>query len=458
MHGEFGMQVDGVEYLPPKPYAATVIELRDGTTAFGSWPGPPSGNPKRELEVPGDILSYRQNLTALINHGKVNPWGRGWWGGTPPGWQDNIHTTRSGICLTKEGFVGYFYGADASADALARAMLQARCDYAVHLDMNPGLVGFELYDVEPSATWKPLGRPLQRDWEYEDTLSAIPDFHYRARKMIRGMGINNFPQYIHLDGRDFFYLTRRALLPGRDLAPLASPGEPGEGAWRTKGLPQAGFPFAMATTTLRIPSEPNVRLRIVRIDPHAVIPAGSSGTDEKTPTILVLSDAPTRAPKQGLFWSASDGAFTTEASSGAMPLAETHALDGGDPPRAVFGIDDEERMLVWIELSPDASPDEATRAAMKRVLDALGCRTRGAVASHARAFLGGSLDVAGDAAPVPAGTVARLVRIVRPASRLYFDTPFVGPGTWQPLQMQRVRYFNRPRPQDAGADSGDASP
>ncbi len=41
--------------------------------------------------------------------------------------------------------------------------------------------------------------------------------------MIRGMGEQNFPQYIHLDGRDFFYLTRRPLLPGRDLTPLATP-------------------------------------------------------------------------------------------------------------------------------------------------------------------------------------------------------------------------------------------
>ena len=37
-HGEFGMQADGVLYLPPKPYAATVIEMRDGTTAFAAWP------------------------------------------------------------------------------------------------------------------------------------------------------------------------------------------------------------------------------------------------------------------------------------------------------------------------------------------------------------------------------------------------------------------------------------
>jgi len=457
VHGEYGMQADGVLYLPPKPYAATVMELRDGTTAFGSWPGPPSNDPKAEMEVPTDILSYRQNLTALIEHGKINPWGRAWWGGTPPGWADNIHTTRSGICLTKEGFVGYFYGADVSADALARAMIQARCDYAVHLDMNPGLVGFELYDVEPSATFKPLARPLQIDWEYEGTFKALPDFHYRARKMIRGMVEQNFPQYIHLDGRDFFYLMRRPLLPGRDLAPLAASGESGEGAWRTKGLPQHGFPYALATTQVRVPDALDVKLRVVRVDPRTVILAGSPGTDEKTPTIAVFTNPAHASAKSALFFSpANDGAFSLE--SGATALVETRAFDAGDPPRAAVGIDDEEGMLTWIELPANVTPSAKTRAAMARVFDALGCRMRAAIAtsngSDSRVLLGGSLDAAGDPIAPPQSAVTRLVRVTRPAARTYFDTPFVGPGVWQPLQMQRVRYFNRPKPQDAGAEGG----
>lgn len=458
VHGEYGMQADGALYLPPKPYAATVMELRDGTTAFGSWPGPPGGDPKAQMDVPTDILSYRQNLTALIEHGKYNPWGRGWWGGTPPGWQDNIHTTRSGICLTTEGFVGYFYGADVSADALARAMMQARCDYAVHLDMNPGLVGFELYDVESSATFKPLARPLQIDWEYEGSFKALPDFHYRARKMIRGMVEQNFPQYIHLDGRDFFYLTRRPLLPGPDLASLAAAPEAGEGAWRTKGLPQHGFPYAMATTQLRVPDALDVKLRIVRIDPRAIVLAGSPGTDEKTPTIAVFTSAPiveaatTAHPLKSALYFSPTGTGIFSLESGTTPLAETRAFATGDAPRVAVGIDDEEGMLTWIELAPNVTPDGKTRAAMARVLDALGCRVRAAV-TDSRILLGGSLDAAGDPIAPPQGTVTRLVRVTRPAARTYFDTPFVGPGTWQPLQMQRVRYFNRPKPQtDAGAD------
>lgn len=457
MHGEYGMQADGVLYLPPKPYAATVMELRDGTTAFGSWPGPQNGDPKAEMEVPADVLSYRQNLTALLEHGKYNPWGRTWWGGTPPGWQDNIHTTRSGICLTKESFVAYFYGADVSADALARSMIQSRCDYAVHLDMNPGLVGFELYDVEPSSTYKALARPLQADWEYEGTFKALPDFHYRARRMIRGMVEQNFPQYIHLDGRDFFYLTRRPLLPGPDLAALVAPAEAGEGVWRTKALPQHGFPFAVAATSMRTRERPDVRLRVVKIDPRALAHAASQGTDEKTPTVVLFTASPTGHVPSALFFTGNAFIVAKDAPENGTALAETRPLDSNPPPIAAMGIDDEEGMLVWIELPPGVTPDAATRASMKLVFDSLGCTTRMAV-TGSRALLGGSLDSAGDPVAPPTGTVARLVRVVRPAARTFFDTAPVGPNTWQPLQMQRIRYFNRPKPvSDAGTEGGSAS-
>ena len=78
---------------------------------------------------PTTSSAYRQNLTAIVEHGEFNPWKREWWGGTPKGWQDNIHTTRSGICLVDGGsdptthetrsFVGYFFGVDISAEVLA---------------------------------------------------------------------------------------------------------------------------------------------------------------------------------------------------------------------------------------------------------------------------------------------------------------------------------------------------
>ena len=254
--------------------------------------------------------------------------------------------------------------------------------------------------MEPSSTFKPLGRPLQRDWEYEDTFTALPDFHYRARKMIRGMTEQNFPQYIHLDGRDFFYLTRRSLLPGRDLAPLQAGDEAGEGVWRTKGLPQHGFPYAVATTKLRVPGRSDVHLSIARLDPHAIVPAGSPGTDEKTPTVVVMTTPPIR-PARGLYWTSGTFSVETAPPAGAMALADASTFNEGPPPGAAFGIDDEERMLVWIDLPKGAAPDESTRAAMKAVFDALGCGIRAAVRGDTHPLLGGSLDAAGDPVPAP---------------------------------------------------------
>ena len=75
-HGEYGMESNGVEYLPPKPYAATVVELRDGSNGFGAWPN--------SAVVPDDVVGMRQNLTALVQDGKFNPWGRNWWGERRP--------------------------------------------------------------------------------------------------------------------------------------------------------------------------------------------------------------------------------------------------------------------------------------------------------------------------------------------------------------------------------------
>ena len=46
-------------------------------------------------------------------------------------------------------------------------MLDARCAYGIHLDMNPGHAGFEFYDVAPEGKLAPLGRPMQNDWEAE---------------------------------------------------------------------------------------------------------------------------------------------------------------------------------------------------------------------------------------------------------------------------------------------------
>ena len=117
IHGEFGMMGDGIVYLEPKPWAATVARLKDGSTGFGTWP-------QDTKTIPPEFQSYRQNLTALVQDGKINPFERGYWGLAPHGAAEKNFIARSGLCLTKDNFVTYIYGQNLSAETLAETMIR----------------------------------------------------------------------------------------------------------------------------------------------------------------------------------------------------------------------------------------------------------------------------------------------------------------------------------------------
>ncbi len=457
LHGEFGMQANGIEYLPPKPYAATVMEMKDGSTAFGAWP--------KAAQVPDEILSYRQNLTALVQNDRFNPWGRAWWGGTPIGWYDNIHTTRSGVCLTKENYVGYFYGIDIAPNVLADGMLAARCAFGVHLDMNPGLAGFEFYNVEPRSSFVPLGRPLQSDWEYEGTIKELPEFQFRARRMMKSMQHQNFPQYIHRDGRDFFYLTARYVLPGADV-PAPSPRAPGEGKFRVKGLPQHGFPYALAIAESRIPSAPDVRVRVIRVDPRAVT-AKRREDAQGTPVVLTVGRMPMKEAARedgdlGLFHTGHVFIVGKQSGppEGALLIARGTSEVGESASRAqaAVGVGDEDGMLQWVELAPGIAPSAVTARAMGELLTSMGCTSRMWLLAGTRAALGGTLDSAGQTV-APPSPEAVLVRADAPGAHPFFsDTPIVGQEVWSPLQNARVRYFKKPGAPGSASASGSIPP
>ncbi len=438
-HGEYGMRADGVDYLPAKPYAATVVELRDGSNGFGAWPASPS--------VPADVVGLRQNLTALVQNDRFNPWGRTWWGGAPPGWPDQIHTARSAICLTREGFAGYFYSTSISAEDLAQGMLAARCSFGIHLDMNPGHAGFEFYDVAEASELAPIGRPLQPDWEAQGKVPDMPGYVFRARRMIRGMGHMLFPRYIQREARDFFYLTSRSVLPGAaaTTASASLQPEPDEGVWRTRGLPQHGFPFAIATTWLH--ARADLKVRVLRADPRTMKPVGAGDDD---PIVLAFV-----APKRGsaTLWSVGREFAIGGTPPGPEAIALAAGFSAGDAQattaRAAAGIEDEDGMLVWVELPPDAPADASTANAMDALLAKLGCSARLLLPGESRALLGGTLDAAGD--PIsprrPLVASARLARSNAPDAHAIFpDTPIVPVSVWQPLQAKRVRYFPPPAP------------
>ncbi len=446
-HGEYGMQANGIMYLPPKPYGATVMELRDGSTAMGPWPG--------NSEVPDEILSFRQNLTMVVQDDKWNPWNRTWWGGTPPGWHDTIHTTRSGLCLTKEGYFGYFYGVDIAPEELGKAMLRTRCRYGMHLDMNAGHAGFEFYAMSKADTWKPLGRPLQADWEYEGQIKDFPDLRFRARRMIRSMGHMNFPRYIRRDERDFFYLTARRVLPGAPLDPASS------AAWRVRALPQHGYPYAIATASVPARDAATKPIAVLAVDPRAVAPKVGSADDATTIVVFAdrgnVHDAGTAGGPLSLV--AGDGRFTIVATDKAAASGSV-VLDGAPKAtadtRAIVGIRDEDGVLLLAEIAKDETKRAEALAAADALLARAGASKRMHLARDTAALLGGGLGLDGEKDPRPHGPPrVRLVRRPMPNGRPYFEsTPVVDVAVWRPLQMQRVRYFGKPKV----APSGSAPP
>lgn len=435
IHGEFGMMADRVLYLPPKPFGATVAELDDGSTAFGTWP--------EDALVPDNVVSFRQNMTALLQDGVINPYKRHWWGGLPPGWTEEARTVRSALCMTKEGFIGYFYGSSIDPDVLALAMKRARCNYGVHLDMNPGHTGLEFYRAGPVGTLPKLNRPLDEVSEARGPVPGMAGWEFMGRRMIRLMALMNFPRYINTEARDFFYLTRRQLLPGNPLESPLHPAEAGEGQWSVQGLPQHGWPYVIATTTLRADaSRPDAHVGIMRLDPKFLRVARAG--DARVRSVLEIGQPLAEGVGEAaLYHDGTRFVIAREAPPKGALVTRGFALSEPISSRAssAMGIDDE-GMLVFVRFTAGARPG-GEGVLLKDLLQRLRC-------SEALFFLRPLGAVLGDPAAQPSladssqSSSSQSVSLVRSegpgARRLFPDTPVVPPQRWAPLQQKRVRY------------------
>jgi len=437
IHGEFGMMAEKILYLPPKPYGATVAELADGSTAFGTWP--------EEAPVPDNIVSFRQNMTALLQDGAINPYKRHWWGGVPPGWTEEARTVRSALCMTKEGFIGYFYGSSVDPDVLALAMQRARCNYGVHLDMNPGHTGLEYYHAAPVGTLPKLTRALDDVSEARGPIPGMAGWEFMGRRMIRLMALMNFPRYINTEQRDFFYLTLRHILPGDPLTPVLSPAESAEGAWSVQGLPQHGWPYAIAKTTLRPDAaRPDTHVGIMRLDPKVlrVVAAGDAGSQH------VLDIAQPLGEGIGTLALYHDGVhFRIASSAPANSTLVTRGFAAGEAASSsassAMGVDSA-GMLLFVRFTAGAHPG-GEGDLLKELLKRLGCSSSLFFLRPLGVTLGENRDsreggVVDPTSAAPSQGVG-LARAEGPgARRLFPDTPVVPPTRWAPLQQKRVRY------------------
>ena len=235
-HGGYGMMVDGRLLLPPTPGAATVMVTKTFDAGFGTWPA--------SKEIPNQILSFRQNLDPLVDGGVVNPAGRHIWG-----WQiagESSLTERTGLCLTPAGHVYYAWGRDISGPGLARALKQAGCDYAIHLDMNPRHCGFVFMHT---------------------TLPDVKQGHYELADPAMSISPN---RYVMGSDKDFFYvmLHSRALRDGGDDWVVSEGAQP----------PPQWLPGVFETKK----HVGDLEVRVVAFDPGRVDWVVRAGTEEPT--------------------------------------------------------------------------------------------------------------------------------------------------------------------------------
>jgi phosphodiester glycosidase len=180
-HGQYGMLLDGIEYLPPRDFACTFASYKDGSFKIGTW-----SDIKADKE---QMVYYRQTPPCLVEAGDVhkllhyNEYAKGW-GATVSG--DTI-IRRSAIGLDAEHKILFYALGDAmTASSLARGIKAAGAHDAAELDVNysyPRLLFYEKGDKE--------GGPF--------AVSAI----------IADIKFSKYDYVGQASERDFFYLLRK---------------------------------------------------------------------------------------------------------------------------------------------------------------------------------------------------------------------------------------------------------
>src|SRR4051812_10643116 len=194
-HGAYGMMVNKRVLLPPVVGGATVIVTNSSAVGLGSWPAS-SG-------IPDNIASFRQNLDPLVEDGVANPTGRRLWG-----WQlegTSVMTQRTALCVTAAGHLYYAWGEEIDGPTLGKALRQAGCSYAMHLDMNPAHAGFVYTDVV---------NPKKGEYHLklaDDRMTIPPE------------------KFVRWSAKDFFYVTVRD----------ATPHDPSQATWAVDAGTQA---------------------------------------------------------------------------------------------------------------------------------------------------------------------------------------------------------------------------
>jgi Phosphodiester glycosidase len=120
------------------PGSASLVVYGDGHADIGSWGS--------EVRMTPDVVSVRQNLQLLVDHGTLAPdldnSVQSTWGATVKG---ALYVWRSGVGVTASGDLIYVAGNALSAHTLASLLQRAGAVRAMQLDINQSWVSFMWY-------------------------------------------------------------------------------------------------------------------------------------------------------------------------------------------------------------------------------------------------------------------------------------------------------------------------
>jgi hypothetical protein len=177
-HGAYGMIADRVLYLPPKDSCGTIAIYEDGSVKIGEW--------MNDILPDTNLVSLRQNMSALIHNGVFNPKKRVQWGLVYKG-DTQVHCWRSALGITRNNKLVFALGNPVSPETLARAMMSAGVISAVHLDMNGANSYCEVYNVKNTSGG---GYIIEAEKLYDKLWGKAP-------------------HYLGAEEEDFFYVVRK---------------------------------------------------------------------------------------------------------------------------------------------------------------------------------------------------------------------------------------------------------
>lgn len=135
--GAGGFESYGRVAVPMRAGLGSIVTYADGTTNIGAWRGVVPAAGKR-------VVSVRQNLTLLIDHGRGAPTL-----GCVPCWGATLNgvfdPARSALGITADGRLVWAGSEHPTLPDLAAALLAAHVKRAVELDINPEWVAGYLY-------------------------------------------------------------------------------------------------------------------------------------------------------------------------------------------------------------------------------------------------------------------------------------------------------------------------